>query len=140
MGVVLSSTIIFSLASKLAEYSTLKSKQRRTVNTLSNYLCKAGVDHKLVLATSLQVRERLRSLEESSFDPTLALEILPLKTQEWLYHEIGRMNLCQPLFRMWSIIDGETVMSMSFKQFVSFQIFGKSDTIFQTASDAEAAS
>ena len=67
MGVVLSSTIIFSLASKLAEYSTLKSKQRHTVNTLSNYLRKAGADHKLILATSLQVKEGLRSLEESSW-------------------------------------------------------------------------
>ena len=49
------------------------------------------------------------------------------------------MNLCQPLFQRWSIIDGETVMSMSFKQFVSFQIFGKSNTVSQVASDAEAA-
>ena len=103
------------------------------MNTLSNYLRKAGVDHKLILAPSLQVRERLRSLEELSFDPTLALEILPLKTQELLYYEIGRMNLCHPLFRMWSIIDGETVMSMSFKQ------FGKGDTVFQAASDVDAA-
>ena len=30
-------------------------------------------------------------------------------------------------------------MSMSFKQFVSSQIFGKSTTVFQAASDAEAA-
>ena len=30
-------------------------------------------------------------------------------------------------------------MSMSFKQFVSFQIFRKSDTVSQAASDAEAA-
>jgi hypothetical protein len=43
------------------------------------------------------------------------------------------------IVRRWSIIDGETLMSMSFKQFVSFQIFGKSDTVFQAASDAEVA-
>ncbi len=30
-------------------------------------------------------------------------------------------------------------MSMSFKQFVSFQNFGKSDAVFQAASDSEAA-
>ena len=91
------------------------------------------------MATSLQVRERLRPLEESSFDPTLALEILLWKAQELLYYEIGRRNLCQPLFLRWSIIDGETVMSMSFKQFVSSQISGRSTTVFQAASDAEAA-
>ncbi len=139
VGVVLSSTISPRCTAKLAEYSPLKSKQRHTVNTWSNYLRKVGVDHKLVVSISLQVRERLRSLEESSFDPTLALEILPLRTQALLYYEIGRMNLCHPLFRRWSIIDGETVGSMSFKQFVSFQISGKSDTVFQAASDAETA-
>ncbi len=98
-----------------------------------------GLVQKLVMATYLQVRGRLRSLEESSFDTTLPLAILPLKVQELLYYENGRMNLCQPLFRRCSIIDGETVMSMPFKQFVSFQISRKSDTVFPAASDAEAA-
>ncbi len=90
-------------------------------------------------AEAAQVRERRRSLEESSFDPTLALEIPLWMAQELLYYEIGRRSLCQPLFLRWSIIDGETVMSMSFKQFVSSQISGKSTTVFQAASDAEAA-
>ncbi len=84
------------LTSRLVEYCILKSKQRHTVNMLSNYLRKAGIDHKLGMATSLQVRERLRSLEEPHLHTTLALEILPLKTQESLYYEIGRVNLRQP--------------------------------------------
>ena len=90
------------------------------MNTLSNYLRKAGVDHKLVLATSLQVRERLRSLEGSSFDPTLAVGILPLKTQELLFYEIGRMNLCQPLFQKVGNHRRRDSDVMSFKQFLSF--------------------
>ena len=56
-----------------------------------------------------------------------------------MHYEIGRKNLGRPWFRRWPIIDGETVMSMSFKQFVSAQIFGKSTTVFQATSDAEAA-
>ncbi len=47
------------------------------------------------------------------------------------------MSLCQSFVQMWSTIDGETVMWISFKHFVSFQMFGKRDTVFQAASDAE---
>ena len=91
VGVALSSSLSSRLTSKLAGSSSLKSKHRPTGNSLSDYLRKAGVDHKLVMVTSLQVRKRLRS--------TLALGILRWKAQGLLHYEIGRKNLGRPWFR-----------------------------------------
>ena len=106
------------------------------MRALSSFLRKVGVDHKVVIFASLQARERLKSVELSTFDPASALDVLPANTQVQLYYEICRTNLHQPLFRVWDTFDGSRVVSMSCGKFVTFDIFGKDDTVFVAARSA----
>ena len=65
----------------------------RSVELLVHIWSRAQTRHGLVPAG-----EGKAAVSRRVFEPTLALEILPLKTQELLYYQIGPMNLHQPLF------------------------------------------